>query len=63
MSTLITILLLGVYGTGAWKFWSGFDRTNFNRSFSNQLVLSGLWPFLLFSKSYRKNFTKAFKDQ
>jgi hypothetical protein len=63
MGTLIGFGLLGVYGYCGWKFWNGFDRTHFSQSFSNRLVLSALWPFLLYSKSYRRNFTKALKGQ
>ena len=62
MSTLISLLLLVVYGGGAWKFWNGFEQTNFSKNFQNRLVLSILWPVLLIgNKSYRKNFTKALK--
>lgn len=62
MSTLISLLLLAVYGAGAWKFWNGFEQTNFSKNFQNRLVLSILWPVLLIgNKSYRKNFTKALK--
>ena len=62
MSTLISLLLLVVYGGGAWKFWTGFEQTNFSKNFQNRLVLSILWPVLLIgNKSYRKNFTKALK--
>jgi predicted permease len=61
MSTLISLALLIAYGVGIWKFWKGFDRTSFNRSFQNRLVLSLLWPALIFNKPYRQNFTKALK--
>ncbi|MDJ0556069.1 MAG: hypothetical protein QNJ68_16835 [Microcoleaceae cyanobacterium MO_207.B10] len=62
MSTLIGLILIVVYGGGIWKFWKGFEQTNFSRSFSNRLLLSLLWPVLLIgNKSYRKNFTKALK--
>jgi hypothetical protein len=62
MSSLITLLLIAIYGGGIWKFWTGFENTNFNRSFQNRLILSLLWPLLLvFNSSYRKNFTKALK--
>ncbi|NJK65137.1 MAG: hypothetical protein HC789_02655 [Microcoleus sp. CSU_2_2] len=61
MSTLISLALLIVYGGGIWKFWNGFDRTSFNRSFQNRLVLSLLWPALIFNQPYRQNFTKALK--
>jgi hypothetical protein len=58
MSTLLGLLLLAVYGAGAWKFWTGFGRTNFSQS---RLVLTLLWPVMLFSASYRSNFKKALK--
>jgi len=59
---MIGLLLLVVYGGGVWKFWNGFEKTNFSKTFQNRLVLSILWPALLIAnKSYRKNFTKALK--
>jgi hypothetical protein len=62
MSTLITVVLLGIYGYGVWKFWRGFERTNFSRSLPNRISLSLLWPALiLVNASYRKNFNKALK--
>ncbi len=61
MSNLISLALLIAYGAGIWKFWNGFDRTNFDRSFSNRLKLALLWPALIFNKPYRQNFTKALK--
>lgn len=62
MGSLITFLLIVAYGGGFWKFWTGFHRTNFSRSFSNKLALSLLWPALLVAnKSYRQNFRKALK--
>ncbi|MEB3341359.1 hypothetical protein [Okeania sp.] len=62
MSTLISLLLLVVYGGGIWKFWNGFAQTNFAQTFQNRIVLSILWPVLFIgNKSYRKNFTKALK--
>ena len=62
MSTLIVILLLGTYVGGVWKFWTGFERTDFNRDLSTRLSMAALWPFLIVAnKSYRRNFTKALK--
>jgi hypothetical protein len=58
---LIGFVLLVVYCGGIWKFWKGFKRTNFNPSLPNRLALALLWPALLTSKSYRKNFQKALK--
>ncbi|MBW4605189.1 MAG: hypothetical protein KME29_37985 [Calothrix sp. FI2-JRJ7] len=62
MSTLIGVVFVVVYASGIWKFWNGFERTNFQRSLPNRLILSLLWPVLLIAnKSYRRNFTKALK--
>jgi hypothetical protein len=62
MGYLIGLVAAIVYGGGIWKFWKGFHRTNFEKSFGNQIILSILWPVLLIAnKSYRKNFTKALK--
>ncbi|MEB3887465.1 hypothetical protein [Lyngbya sp. CCY1209] len=62
MNPLIPIALLIVYVGGVWKFWSGFNRTNFEKSFGNRVTLSLLWPVLLIAnRSYRQNFTKALK--
>lgn len=59
MSTLVTLILLVVYGVGAWKFWTGFNRTNFS---SRKAYLTLLWPVLLIgNKDYRRNFNKALK--
>jgi hypothetical protein len=56
---LLVLLLLGVYGGGAWKFWAGFKRTNFSEG---KVKLTLLWPLLLASsKSYRENFNRALK--
>jgi predicted permease len=61
MSILLALGLLIGYGVGIWKFWTGFEQTNFSKTFQNRLVLSLLWPALIFQKSYRQNFTKALK--
>ncbi|NEP16925.1 MAG: hypothetical protein F6J97_08455 [Leptolyngbya sp. SIO4C1] len=59
MTTLLTLLLLVGYGIGAWRFWQGFHRTSFSQG---KLQLTLLWPvFLIGSKSYRQNFSKALK--
>ena len=56
---LLILLALVVYGGGVWKFWRGFNRTNFS---SGRLHLSLLWPiFLITNKSYRQNFNRALK--
>lgn len=47
------------YGTGAWKFWNGFRKTNFSQ---NKVNLTLLWPlYFMTNKSYRDNFNKALK--
>ena len=62
MGSLVTIVLLALYVGGVWKFWRGFEQTNFVKSFDNRLRLSLLWPALFVSnKSYRQNFTRALK--
>jgi hypothetical protein len=58
MSGLISFLLLAVYVGGAWKFWTGFRQTQYSQS---RLVLTLLWPVMLFSASYRQNFRRALK--
>jgi hypothetical protein len=54
------ILALAIaYGTGAWRFWSGFRKTNFS---DNKVSLTLLWPiYFIANKSYRQNFNKALK--
>ena len=62
MTQLLLFILVGIYGYGVWKFWKGFERTNFSRSLPNRITLSLLWPALIIAnKSYRRNFTKALK--
>ena len=62
MGTLLTVVLLGIYGYGVWKFWKGFERTNFSRSLPNRITLALFWPALIIANSsYRRNFTKALK--
>ncbi|QQE65355.1 hypothetical protein GFS31_20430 [Leptolyngbya sp. BL0902] len=59
MSPLLFLVLMGVYGGGAWKFWAGFKRTTFSEG---KVKLTLLWPLLLASsKSYRENFNRALK--
>jgi hypothetical protein len=58
MGGLLTLVLIVVYIGGGWKFWQGFNRTNFSQ---NKLVLTLFWPPLLVSKSYRQNFNRALK--
>ncbi|MDJ0675370.1 MAG: hypothetical protein QNJ36_08345 [Calothrix sp. MO_167.B42] len=62
MKELVVIALIVVYAGGFWRFWSGFERTNFARSLVNRVALSFLWPALFIAnKSYRRNFRKALK--
>ncbi|WP_407641943.1 hypothetical protein [Calothrix rhizosoleniae] len=59
---LVVVALIVVYAGGFWRFWSGFERTNFSRSLVNRLALSFLWPALFIAnRSYRRNFRKALK--
>lgn len=59
MGSLVTLIALAVYGGGAFKFWTGFNRTNFS---DGRLYLTALWPVLLVAnKSYRQNFNRALK--
>ncbi|MEM1308851.1 MAG: hypothetical protein AAGF98_04995 [Cyanobacteria bacterium P01_H01_bin.153] len=59
MGTLLVLALAIAYSAGAWKFWSGFRRTNFSQ---NKVSLTLLWPlYFIVNKSYRENFNKALK--
>ena len=59
MPTLVAIIALAFYGAGAWKFWTGFNRTDFS---SGKAYLTLLWPvFMIGNKAYRRNFNKALK--
>ncbi|MBP5971307.1 MAG: hypothetical protein KME46_06480 [Brasilonema angustatum HA4187-MV1] len=59
---LLVFGLVVVYTGGAWKFFNGFNRTNFQRTLPNRLKLALLWPALFATnKSYRQNFRKALK--
>lgn len=58
MTSVIGVLLVLIYLGGGWKFWSGFNRTNFSQ---NKFILTILWPVLLMNKPYRENFSKALK--
>ena len=60
MSSLLVFAAIVVYAGGIWKFWTGFDRTNFSEG---KLYLSLLWPVFLVSKSYRQNFSRALKGR
>jgi hypothetical protein len=59
---LVAIVLVIGYFWGAWKFWKGFERTNFSRRLPNRIQLTLLWPALVITNpSYRKNFQKALR--
>jgi hypothetical protein len=58
MSGIIGFLALVIYFGGAFKFWTGFRRTNFSQG---KLYLTALWPILVLNKPYRQNFNKALK--
>ncbi|MDF5723144.1 MAG: hypothetical protein PUP91_22265 [Rhizonema sp. PD37] len=59
---IIVFGLVVVYVAGVWKFWTGFYRTNFQRTLPNRLSLALLWPALfLTNRSYRQNFRKTLK--
>ncbi|NMF85233.1 hypothetical protein [Nodosilinea sp. P-1105] len=59
METLVVLVLVGLYGGGVWKFWTGFDRTSFS---DGKVKFSLLWPvFFALNKSYRENFNRALK--
>jgi len=59
METLFVLALAAAYGTGAWRFWNGFRKTNFSQ---NKVNLTLLWPvFFIANNSYRENFKKALK--
>jgi hypothetical protein len=62
MIKLVGVVVVIGYFWGAWKFWKGFHRTNFNRSLPNRITLALLWPVLFVANpSYRSNFQKALK--
>lgn len=62
MAKLLIFAALVVYIGGVWKFWKGFERTNFTRSLPTRLTLALLWPALFaMNPSYRRNFRKALK--
>jgi hypothetical protein len=59
---LIIIGLIVVYVVGAWKFWSGFDKTHFTQTLPNRIGFTLLWPALFIANpSYRRNFRRALK--
>jgi len=59
MGNLLILALAIAYSAGAWRFWSGFQKTNFS---DNKVSLTLLWPiYFIANKSYRQNFNKALK--
>jgi|GEM_PF-130081 len=61
---VLGIFVVAGYFWGAWKFWKGFRRTNFQPSLPNRFFLSLLWPALVIAnKSYRQNFQKALRGR
>lgn len=55
-------MVILTYIGGGWKFWKGYQRTNFQPSLFQRISLTLLWPALLIvNKSYRKNFQKALR--
>jgi hypothetical protein len=62
MPQLIIVAFVAAYLYGAFRFWNGFEQTNFSRSLPNRAGLALLWPALFITnKSYRRNFKKALK--
>lgn len=62
MQAVVIGIVIVTYIGGIWKFWQGYDRTNFQPSFVQRVTLALLWPALLIvNKSYRKNFQKALR--
>jgi hypothetical protein len=62
MAKLIVIGLMVAYVVGAWKFWSGFDKTHFTKTLPNRVGFSLLWPVLYIANpSYRRNFRRALR--
>jgi membrane-bound metal-dependent hydrolase YbcI (DUF457 family) len=55
---ILGFIALVVYAGGVWKFWTGFNRTNFSQG---RAYLALLWPVLIFNKPYRENFNRALK--
>ncbi|WP_353930832.1 hypothetical protein WJM97_21595 [Okeanomitos corallinicola TIOX110] len=61
MEVIIFGSLVG-YVVGAWKFWSGYNKTHFTQTLPNRIGFSLLWPVLFVANpSYRRNFKRALK--
>lgn len=59
---LIILGLTLAYVVGAWKFWTGFNKTHFTQNLPNRIGFSLLWPVLFIANpSYRRNFKRALK--
>jgi hypothetical protein len=64
MLKVLGFVAIVVYGVGIWKFWKGYQHTNFQPGVTNRIMFSLLWPVLLATnKSYRQNFQKALKGR
>ncbi|KAG0570521.1 hypothetical protein M758_6G162300 [Ceratodon purpureus] len=54
------VLLFIVYAAGAFRFYSGFQKTTYADSSATKISMTALWPVLFVaSKAYRDNFKKA----
>lgn len=58
MGAIIGLVLVLGYLVGCWKFWNGFERTDYAHS---RFILTILWPVMLTNKTYRQNFSRALK--
>lgn len=59
---VIIICLAVAYIVGAWKFWSGYNKTHFHQTLPNRIGFSLLWPVLFVANpSYRRNFKRALR--
>ncbi|MDD1414512.1 hypothetical protein MEN41_07630 [Dolichospermum sp. ST_con] len=57
----IAVYLMVYIGYG-WKFWNRFGWTTYDKTLSNQVKLTLLWPVLFFvNKRFRRNFQRAMK--
>lgn len=53
-------IALSAWAFGVYRFYLGFDKTSYQRSYRVPLALA--WPLLFaINESYRKNFTKSIK--
>ncbi|KAK9862557.1 hypothetical protein WJX84_002568 [Apatococcus fuscideae] len=55
--------VLVAWAGGAYKFYSGFEKTNFNADQATKARLVALWPVLYATNAdFRKNFQKAIQS-